>query len=95
LPTSDRLVMLRLRECGEPVMLFGEPPELRRDRLRETLVRLGSDRGMPLAAETEDEHAKKTAKDDELYYTTGAQTLRNVRQWVLASSLARYNCFLF
>lgn len=49
IPTNDRVVMLRLRELHEPIALFGEGPEDRRDRLRDVLARLGSDQAMPTA----------------------------------------------
>jgi U4/U6 small nuclear ribonucleoprotein PRP4 len=34
IPTNDKEVRLRLREMGQPVCLFGERPEDRRERLR-------------------------------------------------------------
>jgi hypothetical protein len=37
LPTDDRLVQARLKELGEPIILFGEGPAERRERLREIL----------------------------------------------------------
>lgn len=39
-PTSVEQVVLRLRQLGEPVTLFGERPADRRERLRELLARL-------------------------------------------------------
>ena len=36
-PTNDLDVRIRLREIGEPITLFGERPEDRRDRLREAI----------------------------------------------------------
>ena len=50
IPTNDKLVMLRLRELNEPIMLFGEDPGDRRERLRDVLARVGSDQGMPAIA---------------------------------------------
>src|SRR5690242_13411351 len=35
LPTDDKLVQLKLRELGEPIIYFGERPADRRERLRE------------------------------------------------------------
>jgi U4/U6 small nuclear ribonucleoprotein PRP4 len=32
IPTDDKLVKLRLRELGEPIILFGEEPTERRER---------------------------------------------------------------
>ena len=76
--------MLRLRELGEPIMLFGEPPEDRRERLRDALVKAGSDRGMPLLKEEEKQ------SDNERYYTKGSANLLEARQWILYTSLILY-----
>jgi U4/U6 small nuclear ribonucleoprotein PRP4 len=35
LPTDDEVIKLRLRACGRPVILFGEDPLHRRERLKE------------------------------------------------------------
>lgn len=51
-PTNDKLIMLRLRELHEPIILFGEKPEDRRERLRNLLAKLGSDQGMPTTTKT-------------------------------------------
>lgn len=79
--------MLRLRELGEPIMLFGEPPEDRRERLRDALVKAGSDRGMPLLKEEEKQ------SDNERYYTKGSANLLEARQWILYTSLILYFFF--
>ena len=42
-PTDDKLVQARLRELGEPIILFGEDPPERRDRLRSVMTRKGVD----------------------------------------------------
>lgn len=81
--------MLRLRELGEPIMLFGEPPEDRRERLRDALVKAGSDRGMPLLKEEEKQ------SDNERYYTKGSANLLEARQWILYTSLILYFFFTF
>ena len=77
--------MLRLRELGEPIMLFGEPPEDRRERLRAALIRANSDRGMPLLQEN-----NASTTDNERYFTKGTSKLLAVRQWILHTSLRMY-----
>lgn len=89
MPTKDSHIMLRLRELGEPIMLFGEPPEDRRERLRDALVKAGSDRGMPLLKEEEKQ------SDNERYYTKGSANLLEARQWILYTSLILYFFFTF
>lgn len=75
-PTNDKLIMLRLRELHEPIMLFGEKPEDRRERLRNLLAKLGSDQGMPTIAaaggggndsEDSDDESDYGSSDDEDY----------------------------
>jgi U4/U6 small nuclear ribonucleoprotein PRP4 len=37
IPTNDLVVKVRLRQLGEPAILFGEDKGLRRERLREAI----------------------------------------------------------
>jgi U4/U6 small nuclear ribonucleoprotein PRP4 len=46
-PTSASLVVARLRELGEPAVLFGERPAHTRERLRRLLDERGIERGYP------------------------------------------------
>ena len=85
-PTEDKLVMLRLRELTEPIMLFGETPEERRERLRDTLATFGSDEGFPRCVEKKRE---EPVAPRGLYYTTGSDELLAARRGALADSMLR------
>ncbi|EKE39768.1 hypothetical protein ENUP19_0041G0001 [Entamoeba nuttalli] len=86
LPTEDKMVMLRLRELGEPIMLFGEEFESRRERLRDALAKVGSDQGFPQCALTEEKTDQLITK---LHYTDGGEELIGIRRWLLVDSLLR------
>src|SRR4051812_25992556 len=51
IPTDDGLVMAKLRELGEPIILFGEDPVPRRERLRDVMVRKGIFDALPKSNE--------------------------------------------
>lgn len=89
-PTDDRRVRAELRSRGEPITLFGERPEDRRDRLRELLY----------AAQQDDEDesmqdatpAADGDEDDEEvgeFYTQGSPELLHARQEIAKYSLPR------
>ena len=67
-PTDDNRVRVELRSRGEPITLFGERPEDRRDRLREILyvAQAGEDESMadatPAAEGDEDLDKEKCKK---------------------------------
>lgn len=104
-PTDDKLIMMRLRELHEPIILFGEKPEDRRDRLRSLLAKIGSDRGMPAISsdsegeEGEDDDASSDDYDSDYEATepryvecksaAAAEQLLRVRRWVAEYSLPR------
>lgn len=87
-PTDDGKVRVKLREIGEPITLFGERPEDRRDRLRELLYAQqqegGEDVQMLDAAgdEVEDESNQE-------FYTQGPDELLAARQEIARYSLPR------
>jgi len=96
-PTNDRLVQLRLRELDEPIILFGEPPGDRRERLRDVLIRRGIDQALP-ACELERIKAAEAAAAEEdaldaegvsRFVDSGNERLRKTRQWLLHYSLQR------
>jgi U4/U6 small nuclear ribonucleoprotein PRP4 len=92
LPTDDKLVMARLRELGEPIILFGEQAPERRDRLRDLLIRKGLDNAMPstVIPGYEPAGAKPTkAEPDELFYTEGTPLLKAVRTAIAKFSIPR------
>ena len=93
-PTADVKVRARLRELGEPITLFGEGPQERRDRLREILTN---------QAELEDgedgegdSHMHGSAQDgdgqaeqEEEFYTEGMAELLEARQAIARYSLPK------
>lgn len=80
-PTNDQVVMKKLRELGEPIILFGERPENRRERLRQ----LWAKQGITLSSEK----AERSSEKDELYYTEGSSELRAARVWLVKYSMPR------
>ncbi len=90
-PTDDKRVRADLRSRGEPITLFGERPEDRRDRLRELLYREHGvdhdesmlDVGTPATGESED------AEVEEEFYTEGPPELLQARQDIARYSLPR------
>ncbi|KAJ9627328.1 hypothetical protein H2203_003790 [Taxawa tesnikishii (nom. ined.)] len=87
-PTDDARVRARLRELGEPITLFGERPEDRRDRLRTLLYAQQEDaEGDVAMAEAEaEEEADDTNQE---FYTTGVPELVSARQDIAKYSLPR------
>jgi U4/U6 small nuclear ribonucleoprotein PRP4 len=85
-PTDDVRVRARLREIGEPITLFGERPEDRRDRLRELLYAkqeaTGEDVGMDVDEDEEDE-------EEQEFYTEGVDELLEARKEIARFSLPR------
>jgi U4/U6 small nuclear ribonucleoprotein PRP4 len=84
-PTDDRKVRLKLRELGEPITLFGEGPQDRRDRLREFLTQqvehgYQEDESMP---DVPDQEAA------EEYYTEGSEALLEARQDIAKYSVPK------
>ncbi|EMC93584.1 hypothetical protein BAUCODRAFT_95433 [Baudoinia panamericana UAMH 10762] len=90
-PTDDKRVRLELRSRGEPITLFGERPEDRRERLRELLYReqesgAGEDTAML------DANEQPVHEDDEEegeFYTQGSDTLVESRKEIARYSLPR------
>lgn len=86
-PTDDGKVRARLRELGEPITLFGERPEDRRDRLRELLYQQqegGDDTQMGDADEEEEED-----ESNQEFYTEGSTELVEARKEIAGYSLPR------
>ncbi|ORY92472.1 WD40-repeat-containing domain protein [Leucosporidium creatinivorum] len=95
-PTKDADVRLRLREMGEPITLFGERPEDRRDRLRylwsqqrqkekDAKMQVGSDEEEESSSGSEDEDEEK----EEEFYTEGTLDLKAARKDIAEFSLPR------
>ena len=87
LPSDDRLIMLRLRELNEPITLFAETKQERKERLRKILMEKKDDEIYPQCYY--DLFQKEYIKKNELYYTEGTEELVNVRKWIVFDSLLR------
>jgi U4/U6 small nuclear ribonucleoprotein PRP4 len=81
-PTNDADVRKRLREFKEPITLFGERREDRRERLRNLMTRLGD-------VEETDESESEESDVVEEFYTEGTPDLLEARQWISSYSLKR------
>ena len=97
-PTNDSDVRKRLRKMREPVTLFGERAEDRRDRLRSVLAALDARDGGELEegddARGEDEDEDETMggagkRQREVFYTEGTRALLEARIEVAEFSLPR------
>jgi len=86
LPTDDKSIQLRLRELGEPIILFGERPPERRERLRSAYLARGiEDGGASSSAYT----LSGFDSGNELFYTEGTQALRTARLFMVRYSLPK------
>ena len=95
-PTNDSDVRKRLRKMREPVTLFGERAEDRRDRLRSVLAALDArdggelEEGDDARGEDEDETMGGAGKRQrEVFYTEGTSALLEARIEVAEFSLPR------
>lgn len=95
-PTDDTLVQAKLRELGEPIILFGEQPPERRERLRVMLTKRGIDNAMPsnytvgaIAGPVAETKAITEKEPDELFYTEGTPLLKATRLAIALYSLPR------
>lgn len=89
-PTDDKRVRTELRSRGEPITLFGERPEDRRDRLRGLLYAEqegAADGDAEMEDVGEDEEAEED--EDEEFYTEGSQALLEARREIARFSLPR------
>ena len=94
-PTNDNAVKLKLREFGEPIILFGEAAPERRERLRDVMAanldldvpveQLRGAETLPRAkqqrmlAEAAGEPKEEEEKQREVFYTEGADELKQAR----------------
>jgi len=101
-PTNDNAVKLKLREFGDPIILFGEAAPERRERLRDVMSA-----NLDLDAPYEDMRGAETAltrmsrrpaaaraeEADEVrkesFYTEGSEELQAARVWMSRDSLQR------
>jgi len=87
-PTDDGRIRARLREMGEPMTLFGERPEDRRDRLRKLMYTQQEEDGEDAQMGDADEEVDEGDENQE-FYTTGPQGLAEMRQDIAKFSLPR------
>lgn len=88
-PTKDLEVRIRLREMGEPITLYGERPEDRRDRLREVIsTRRDRHVRMDESEESEDSGIEDEEKEEE-FYTEGTMELKQARRDIAEFSIER------
>ncbi|KAF2674982.1 WD40 repeat-like protein [Microthyrium microscopicum] len=86
-PTDDKRVRARLREVGEPITLFGENAQDRRDRLRELLTQQ-AEAGDDDDVDMEDGMGNGDEPNEE-YYTEGTNELLEARKEMARFSLPR------
>ena len=91
-PTDDKRVRAELRARGEPITLFGERPEDRRDRLRELIYQgqeggYGEDEDGRVAKRSRVDIEEDGEEDEEgEFYTEGSEALLEARK-----AMARYS----
>ena len=86
-PTDDGRVRARLREMAEPMTLFGERPEDRRDRLRALMYaqQEGEDGDIDMA----EADGAVDGEENQEFYTTGTQELLEARKDMARFSIPR------
>ena len=90
-PTKDLDVRARLREEGEPVTLFGERPEDRRDRLRAiwNLKRAAKAKDDMGDDSDESSDSGEEGEKEEEFYTEGTMELKHARKHIAEFSMDR------
>lgn len=88
-PTSDSEVRQLLRQLEEPITLFGEREMERRERLRKMLATMDEGRAAALAASNEVAMEEAAPLPKELFYTEGAEELKQARIEIAEFSLRR------
>lgn len=94
LPTNDLEVRRRLRTYNEPITLFGEKREDRRERLRSAVIRDRQSKGLDVDMagtdeESSDEEEAEEEEKEEEFYTEGDEALEQARRYMAAYSLPR------
>ncbi|PNS18524.1 hypothetical protein CAC42_5063 [Sphaceloma murrayae] len=85
-PTDDGHVRAKLREMDEPMTLFGERPEDRRDRLRAVMYSQQESGDGDVDMGGDDEEADDTNQE---FYTTGTKELLEARKAIAKYSMPR------
>lgn len=87
-PTDDGHVRTKLREMDQPMTVFGEKPEDRRDRLRALMYRQQEATDGDVDMDASDEGGEADDVNQE-FYTTGTQELLEARKAIAQYSLPR------
>ncbi|KAJ1918301.1 hypothetical protein H4219_002698 [Mycoemilia scoparia] len=91
-PTADVDVRAKLRECGEPICLFGEDAADRRNRLRNILsvrqLRASKEKDQMEVSKTSESEESEEDEDEE-FYTEGSVELLESRKQITKFSLMR------
>ncbi|KYQ89358.1 WD40 repeat-containing protein [Tieghemostelium lacteum] len=89
LPTSDNLIKMKFRELGEPIILFGEKPENRRERLKSLLLDRNLVDGYPISERKKQEEKKQQYQQEQDFLTVGTEELKQCRINIAKYSLER------
>lgn len=94
LPTNDNQIRQMLRDRNEPITLFGERPEDRRDRLRALIAkqRQAAEEDEPLSQDESgdsDSEMEYGEKEEEEFYTEGTLALKAARTKITQFSIPR------
>lgn len=85
IPANDKFVQAKLRELGEPIILFGELPLQRRERLKNLLTERGIENTQILNSSLN----TSNIEEDELFYTEGTTALKQARLFLVNYSIPR------
>lgn len=91
LPTNDLDVKRALRKAGEPICLFGEKREDRRERLRQIIFKQRTAAGLDgeMGSSDDDDDDSSEEEKEEEFYTEGTASLEQARRYIASYSLPR------
>ena len=95
LPTTDNEIKMKLRQLGEPIILFGEKTYERAERLKEIVEQIiqthkGITENLKKIFSTSNQSTSNTQQiTDEEFYIEGTKNLLNMRKEILMYSLPR------
>ncbi|CAJ0944074.1 unnamed protein product, partial [Mesorhabditis belari] len=89
LPTDDRQLKMKLRMLNQPICLFGEDIQDRRERLRALLSTLTPDQITKILHTEEAGGTERRDKETSTWYHRGTETLRDARVAIADHSLRK------